>query len=132
MKTFSSSLKGLADDEDKQAITELGVQQVQNGIASIDEVRDRLDLAPWGLSETSEPVVFTAQGPVPFSMARSSSSPLKGEESAADPEVVTTALKVPILVSGLLLLARLQSNLQSAKVVRQSQMEPPSPCFAPS
>jgi hypothetical protein len=60
---------GLADDEDKQAITELGVQQVQNGIASIDEVRDRLDMAPWGLQETSEPVVFTAQGPIPFSMA---------------------------------------------------------------
>lgn len=61
--------EGLADDEDKQAITELGVQQVQNGIASIDEVRDRLDLAPWGLQETSEPVVFTAQGPIPISMA---------------------------------------------------------------
>ena len=42
--------EGLADDEDKQAITELGVSQVQNGIASIDEVRDRLDLAPWGLA----------------------------------------------------------------------------------
>jgi 8-oxo-dGTP pyrophosphatase MutT (NUDIX family) len=61
--------EGLVDDEDKQEITELGVQQVQNGIASIDEVRDRLDLAPWGLKETSEPVVFTAQGPIPFSMA---------------------------------------------------------------
>ena len=61
--------EGLADDEDKQAITELGVQQVQNGIASIDEVRDRLDRAPWGLQETSEPVVFTAQGPIPISMA---------------------------------------------------------------
>jgi len=61
--------EGLVDDEDKQAITELGVNQVQNGIASIDEVRERLDLPPWGLTETSEPVVFTAQGPVPFSMA---------------------------------------------------------------
>ncbi len=61
--------EGLVDDEGKQAITELGVSQVQNGIASIDEVRDRLDLAPWGLQETSEPVVFTAQGPIPFSMA---------------------------------------------------------------
>jgi 8-oxo-dGTP pyrophosphatase MutT (NUDIX family) len=63
------TFEGLVDDEDKQAITELGVQQVQNGIASIDEVRERLDLPPWGLRETSEPVVFTAQGPVPFSMA---------------------------------------------------------------
>jgi 8-oxo-dGTP pyrophosphatase MutT (NUDIX family) len=63
------SFEGLVDDEDKQQITELGVQQVQNGIASIDEVRERLDMAPWGLEETSEPVVFTAQGPIPFSMA---------------------------------------------------------------
>ena len=56
--------EGLVDDEDKQAITELGVQQVQNAIASIDEIRERLDLPPWGMKETSEPVVFTAQGPV--------------------------------------------------------------------
>ena len=61
--------EGLIDDEDKQAITQLGVEQVQNGIASIDEVRERLDMPPWNLQETSEPVVFTAQGPVPFSMA---------------------------------------------------------------
>ena len=45
------------------------MEQVQNGISSIDEVRDRLDMPPWGLQETSEPVVFTAQGPIPFSMA---------------------------------------------------------------
>ena len=32
-------------------------------------MRGWLDLPPWGLQETSEPVVFTAQGPVPFSMA---------------------------------------------------------------
>jgi 8-oxo-dGTP pyrophosphatase MutT (NUDIX family) len=61
--------EGLVDDEDKQAITELGVQQVQNAISSIDEIRERLDLPPWGLQETSEPVVFTAQGPIPLSMA---------------------------------------------------------------
>ena len=63
------AFEGLVDDEDKAAITELGVQQVQNAISSIDEVRERLDLAPWGLQETSEPVVFTAQGPIPLSMA---------------------------------------------------------------
>jgi 8-oxo-dGTP pyrophosphatase MutT (NUDIX family) len=68
-KDMQFQFEGLADDEDKQAITELGVEQVQNGIASIDEIRDRLDMPPWGLTETSEPVVFTAQGPIPFSMA---------------------------------------------------------------
>jgi 8-oxo-dGTP pyrophosphatase MutT (NUDIX family) len=61
--------EGLVNDEDKQAITSLGVEQVQNGIASIDEVRDRLDMPPWGLQETSEPIVMTPNGPIPFSMA---------------------------------------------------------------
>jgi 8-oxo-dGTP pyrophosphatase MutT (NUDIX family) len=63
------SFEGLVDDDDKQQITELGVQQVQNAISSIDEIRERLDLPPWGLNETQEPVVFTAQGPIPLSMA---------------------------------------------------------------
>ena len=60
---------GLVDDEDKQAITTLGVEQIQNGVSSIDEIRERLDLPPWGLQETSEPIVMTQQGPIPFSMA---------------------------------------------------------------
>ena len=37
-------------------------------ISSVDEVREKLDLPPWA-EELSEPVVFTAQGPVPFSKA---------------------------------------------------------------
>ena len=41
--------EGLRDDEDKAAIVSLGVEKVQNGIASIDEVREDLDLPPWGL-----------------------------------------------------------------------------------
>lgn len=61
--------EGMIDDEDKQAITALGVDQLQNGISSVDEVRERLDLPPWGMRETSEPIVMTQQGPVPFSMA---------------------------------------------------------------
>lgn len=43
--------------------------QVQNGNWSADQIRERFDLPPWALMETSEPVVFTEQGPVPFSMA---------------------------------------------------------------
>ena len=52
----------------RREITELGVMQVQNGIVSIDEVREKLDLPPWGTQETSEPVVFTEKGPVPMSV----------------------------------------------------------------
>jgi 8-oxo-dGTP pyrophosphatase MutT (NUDIX family) len=68
-KDLQFQFEGLVDDEDKQAITELGVEQIQNGISSIDEIRERLDLPPWGMPETSEPIVITQQGPVPFSMA---------------------------------------------------------------
>ena len=61
--------EGLQAEDDKQSLVERGVQGIQNGLYSIDEVRGWLDLPPWGLPETTEPVVFTAQGPVPFSMA---------------------------------------------------------------
>jgi 8-oxo-dGTP pyrophosphatase MutT (NUDIX family)/2'-5' RNA ligase len=63
------SFEGLVAEDDKQALVERGIQGIQNGLYSIDEVRGWLDLPPWGLPETSEPVVFTAQGPIPFSMA---------------------------------------------------------------
>ena len=62
--------EGLQAEDDKQALVDRGVQGIQNGLYSIDEVRGWLDLPPWGLQETSEPVVFTAQGPVPFSWPR--------------------------------------------------------------
>jgi 8-oxo-dGTP pyrophosphatase MutT (NUDIX family) len=63
------AFEGLQAEDDKQSLVDRGVQGIQNGLYSIDEVRGWLDLPPWGLPETSEPVVFTAQGPVPFSMA---------------------------------------------------------------
>lgn len=99
--------EGLVNDEDKQAITSLGVEQVQNGIASIDEVRERLDLPPWGLPETSEPIVMTQNGPIPFSEAPkliqamltqgqnsgSSSSSSGGKKSPAKPKKGTSATK---------------------------------------
>ena len=68
-KDMQFQFEGLVDDEDKAAITDLGVQQIQNGMASIDEVRERLDLPPWGIPETSEPVLFTANGAMPLSLS---------------------------------------------------------------
>src|ERR1035441_710343 len=63
------AFEGLQAEDDKQVIVDRGVQGIQNGLYTIDEVREWLGLPPFGLPETSEPVVFTAQGPVPFSMA---------------------------------------------------------------
>jgi len=61
--------EGLADEEDEQVTTSLGIEQLQNGVASIDEIRERLDLPPWGMKETSEPIVITQNGPIAFSDA---------------------------------------------------------------
>lgn len=33
---------------------------------SVDEEREKLGLVPWGLPETSEPIVMTTQGPIPI------------------------------------------------------------------
>lgn len=35
-------------------------------VASADEIREKLDLPPWAITEPSVPVVMTTQGPVPF------------------------------------------------------------------
>ena len=44
--------EGLQAEDDKQALVDRGVQGIQNGLYSIDEVRGWLDLPPWGLQET--------------------------------------------------------------------------------
>jgi len=96
--------EGLVNDQDKQAITSLGVEQIQNGVASIDEVRDRLDMPPWGLQETSEPIVMTQNGPIPFSEApkliqamltqgQNQGSSSSGKKSPAKPKKGTSATK---------------------------------------
>ena len=72
------TFEGLRDEQDEQAIVSQGVELIQNGIYSIDEVRDLLDKPPWGLEETTEPVVFTAQGPIPLSMAKELIANLQG------------------------------------------------------
>jgi Phage portal protein len=58
--------EGLSQEEQANALTDMLVKQVQYGIRSVDEARDELELPPWGMPETSGPVVFTAQGPMPF------------------------------------------------------------------
>ncbi len=57
---------GMDEAQDQAAQTDLLVKQVQNGIRSVDEAREELQMTPWGLPETSGPVVFTQMGVVPF------------------------------------------------------------------
>jgi ADP-ribose pyrophosphatase YjhB (NUDIX family) len=63
------TFEGLQEEADQAAVTDLLVKQVQYGIRSVDEARGEIELPPWGEKETSEPVVFTQMGPVPFNMA---------------------------------------------------------------
>lgn len=61
---------GLDEAQDQAAMTDLLVKQVQNGMISIDEAREELQRTPWGLDETSGPLVFTQAGPVPMTWMR--------------------------------------------------------------
>lgn len=60
------TFEGLQEEQDANMMTQMLVQQVQNGIRSVDEAREELEIEPWGLPATSGPVVFTAQGVIPF------------------------------------------------------------------
>jgi SPP1 gp7 family putative phage head morphogenesis protein len=94
------NFSGQDEVQDQAAMTDLLVKQTQSGLRSIDESRDELGLTPWGLPETSEPVVFTPMGPIPLDQAAhlaaiqaglppsgskpsSSSSPSTGAHTAA-------------------------------------------------
>lgn len=50
-------------------LTDSLIAQVQNGIRTIDEAREALGLPAFGLPETSQPVVYTSQGPMTLSRA---------------------------------------------------------------
>jgi len=64
----TAGVHAVPSDPDRDPdLTAMGVREVQRGVASIDEIRDTLDLPPWRRLETDEPIVFTAQGPMPFS-----------------------------------------------------------------
>ncbi len=58
--------EGQREVQDEAALTDMLVKQAQIGVRSIDEVRGKLDLPPWGLPETSGPLTFTPMGPIPM------------------------------------------------------------------
>jgi hypothetical protein len=61
--------EGMQEEEDQETLTGMLIQQATNGLRSIDECREELNLQPWGLPETSEPVMLTPTGPIPFQAA---------------------------------------------------------------
>lgn len=71
------TFEGLQEEEDVESLTGVLVQQVQNGLRTVDEARQELNMQPYGLEETTEPLFVTPNGPVPLSTA------IKNAESAA-------------------------------------------------
>lgn len=61
--------EGLQEEEDQEQLTTLLTAQIGAGLRSIDEGRDELNLQPWGLPETSGPIVITPTGPVSLAVA---------------------------------------------------------------
>ena len=58
---------GLTDrGKNRQAAIDQHIQLVSNGLESIDEGRTELGHTPWGLPETSVPLILTPTGPVPL------------------------------------------------------------------
>ena len=58
--------EGLQEEEDEAVATDLLVKQIGAGLRSIDEGREKLNLQPWGLPETSDPGWSTPNGWVPL------------------------------------------------------------------
>jgi len=57
---------GMEETQDLSAATDMGIKQIQSGVTSIDEFRDKLGLTPWDLPETRNPIIFTPTGPIPL------------------------------------------------------------------
>ena len=62
-EALNALTKGIVLPPKSRVDTEEIVRSVQQGVSSIDDIRERLDLPPWG---AIEPVVFTRRGPVPL------------------------------------------------------------------
>jgi intein/homing endonuclease len=63
------TFEGLQEEEDMDSLTGVLVQQLQNGMRTLDECRQELNLQPYGLEESTEPLFVTPQGPMPLSTA---------------------------------------------------------------
>lgn len=77
------TFEGLDQDAAQLASkTEMLTSQVQYGLRSVDEARAELELQPWQLPETSGPVYFTSQGPLPFTAVPQVGLPASGRNPA--------------------------------------------------
>lgn len=78
---------GLTDrGKNRQLAIDQGVQLVQVGGKTLDELRIDLGDTPYGLPETSVPLVYTATGPIPLSaIASEQPAPLGTAQPAALP-----------------------------------------------
>jgi Phage portal protein len=63
------AFEGMREIQDEAALTDTYVKQAQIGVRSVDEFRDKIGLPPWGIRESSGPVVFTPMGPIPLADA---------------------------------------------------------------
>jgi len=90
---------GLTDrGKNRQSLIDQGVQLTQGGVQTIDEFRGELGWTPFGLPETSVPLVFTATGPVPLSAIASEQPQAPGVPGAvpdASAQVSDDSLTTP-------------------------------------
>jgi SPP1 gp7 family putative phage head morphogenesis protein len=79
---------GLEEEDDEATETTLIVSQVGSALRSVDEGREKLGLQPWGLPETSDPIIVTPTGPVSLqaAMALNAAPPQAAPPAGGAPE----------------------------------------------
>jgi Phage portal protein len=113
--------EGLQEEEDVDSLTGVLVQQMQNGMRTIDECRQELNLQPYGLEESSEPLIVTPQGPVPLSTA------VQNAQNAAAQAQAQTAQTQASTASTQAGTEATQSRTQMAQESHEVSMNTPPP-----
>lgn len=71
---------GLTDrGKNRQALIDQGIALTAGGVQTIDELRGELGWTPFGLPETSTPLVLTPTGPIPLSAVAAEHAPIPGQ-----------------------------------------------------
>jgi hypothetical protein len=123
------TFEGLQQEEDMDALTGVLVQQLQNGMRTLDECRQELNLQPYGLEESSEPLFVTPNGPMPLSTAVQNAENAAAQSAAQAQQTQAQAGNTQAQIAGTQAgTAATQARTQMAQESHEVRMnEPPAP-----
>lgn len=78
---------GIETGEDLEAKVAIWTSLVKSGIASIDQAAQEFGLDPWGLPETTQPILITSSGPIQLSGGLTPEQPVQEPSAPEDVEL---------------------------------------------